>query len=88
MHVVPLESFNGTDITHALNDSLKRWVALTRYLGGALPLMTIVMMPVRPIVPDRKNGLFYTRRNLSCSHFGLIALASETRATAVKMKHE
>ncbi|MGO3122734.1 MAG: hypothetical protein ACTIKR_01785 [Advenella sp.] len=88
MHVVPLESLNGTDITRALNDSLKRWVALTRYLGGAPPLMTIVMMPVRPIVPDRKNGLFYTRRNLSRRRFGLIESASETRATAVKMKPE
>ncbi|HBP31616.1 MAG TPA: hypothetical protein DD666_19665 [Advenella kashmirensis] len=56
MHVVPLESLNGTDITRALNDSLKRWVALTRYLGGALPLMTIVMMPFRPLYRTGKTG--------------------------------
>ena len=51
---------DGTTIAKALDYSLKRWVALTRYLDdGSLPIdNNWVENQVRPIVLGRKNWLF------------------------------
>ncbi|NLC35039.1 MAG: IS66 family transposase [Alcaligenaceae bacterium] len=51
---------DGTDIARALDYSLKRWVALTRYLDdGRLPIdNNHIENQIRPISLGRKNWLF------------------------------
>jgi hypothetical protein len=51
---------DGTGIARALDYSLKRWAALTRYLGdGRLPIdNNWVENQIRPIALGRKNWLF------------------------------
>lgn len=50
----------GTGIARALDYSLKRWAALTRYLGdGRLPIdNNWIENQIRPIALSRKNWLF------------------------------
>src|SRR5690606_9810580 len=51
---------DGTGIARALDYSLKRWVALTRYLGdGRLPIdNNHIENRIRPIALGRKNWLY------------------------------
>lgn len=51
---------NGTDIARALDYSLKRWAALTRYLGdGRLPIdNNHLENQIRPVALGRKNWLY------------------------------
>src|SRR5690606_19689234 len=51
---------DGTGIARALDYSLKRWAALTRYLGdGRLPIdNNWIENQIRPIALGRKNWLF------------------------------
>src|SRR5690606_4979486 len=51
---------DGTGIARALDYSLKRWAALTRYLGdGRLPIANDwIENQIRPVALGRKNWLF------------------------------